>query len=558
MSILFWLACTGGVEVPPVDSEPEIDETDQVYDLDHLMRVDIELPEDDWDDLRTQSRTWATTIGQPDCQEQPFESPFTWFEARVTIDGELYERADVRKKGFLGSMNEDKPSLKLDLGEFDDEATFHGMRRLTLNNSLADASFARQCVAYGFFRDAGLPAPRCSLAQVTVNGDDLGVFVNLEPLKKPFLEREFGDDSGNLYEGTLADFREGWTGPIEKKTNESEGDFSDVEQLTEALTVPDSELFDALEPIVDVDQFLDFWASEVIVQHTDGYASNTNNYYLYADPSDGRFRFIPWGMDAVFYGEYAEDFQDEPGFQTQTVYASGVLVNRIIEHPDGPELYEAALRGMLEHWEADDALSRADRMRDVIEPEFGSRKWGAVEEQLEFLEYVVESREPDLLEALEAAPPSWPYGMRDSYCFVPQGSVQAEFSGTWESFNRDPWTYGESSLLLSLDDEPAAGPYTGGVIGGESEGAAVFYQVTSASETLHWLVYITVPPDDMKPGTVELDLGERIGAIMVLDTETMTDFEFVAYLMGDVTFEDASMDAGEPLVGSFEGQLLVF
>ena len=558
--MIWLLACTGGgVEVPAVEeTDPQVD-YDVVYDLDHLMRVDIELPEDDWDDLRTQTRTWATTIGQKDCQEQPFESPFTWFEARVTVDDQVYERADVRKKGFLGSMSEDKPSLKLDLGEFED-LDFHGQRRLTLNNSLADASFARQCVAYGFYRDAGLPAPHCSLAQVTVNGEDLGIFVNLEPLKKPFLEHQFGDDSGNLYEGTLADFREGWTGPIEKKTNEKEDDWSDIEALTAALTAPDDELFEALDPILDVDQFLSFWAGEVIVQHTDGYASNTNNYYLYADPSDGRFRFIPWGMDAVFYGEYAEDFQDEPGFQTPTVYASGLLANRIIEHPDGPERYEGALREMLERWDADDGLARADRMRDVMAPEFGNRKWEGVEDQLDFLEYVVESREPDLLDALEVAEPSWPYGMRDSYCFVPQGVVQAEFAGTYNSWSEDPWTYGESTLSFALeDDDPLAGPYSGGVVGGEDEyGNPVWYQVTSASETVHWLVYLTVPAEDMEPGVIELDLGERIGALMVLDTDTMQDFQFVAYLDGTLTLTEAGLGTGDPLVGSFDGQLLVF
>lgn len=37
-------------------------------------------------------------------------------------------------------------------------------------------------------------------------------------------------------------------------------------------------------------------AAEVLVAHWDGYAGNLNNTYLYADPSDGRFRFVPWGV----------------------------------------------------------------------------------------------------------------------------------------------------------------------------------------------------------------------------------------------------------------------
>jgi hypothetical protein len=36
-----------------------------------------------------------------------------------------------------------------------------------------------------------------------------------------------------------------------------------------------------------------------VVNHSDGYAGNTNNFYLYFDPDDGdRGVFIPWGPDA--------------------------------------------------------------------------------------------------------------------------------------------------------------------------------------------------------------------------------------------------------------------
>ena len=71
------------------------------------------------------------------------------------------------------------------------------------------------------FADAGLPVPRCNFATVAVNGEDLGLYVHIESVKDAFVERNFSDASGNLYEGTLSDFRPGWRGTYAKKTNEA-------------------------------------------------------------------------------------------------------------------------------------------------------------------------------------------------------------------------------------------------------------------------------------------------------------------------------------------------
>ena len=131
---------------------------------------------------------------------------------------------EVRKKGFIGSLSTARPSLKLDLGEFEEDWAFEGARRLTLNNAVSDPAVVRQCLTYSAFADAGLPAPRCGFARVTVNGVDLGLYVNLEPVKEPFLERHWGDSSGNLYEGTLSDFTPSMSGTLEAKTNEDETD----------------------------------------------------------------------------------------------------------------------------------------------------------------------------------------------------------------------------------------------------------------------------------------------------------------------------------------------
>ena len=69
---------------------------------------------------------------------------------------------------------------------------------------------------------AGLPAPRCNMARVSMNGDDLGIYVNVEPVKKKFLRENFSDDEGDLYEGTITDFTRAWYSTFESKTDETD------------------------------------------------------------------------------------------------------------------------------------------------------------------------------------------------------------------------------------------------------------------------------------------------------------------------------------------------
>ena len=136
-------------------------------------------------------------------------------------------------EGPLGSINPARPSLKLNLHKFieTDDVYFEQAKRFTFNNQNQDASRMRTCMAYYIFASAGVPASLYNFAHIQINDQDLGVYSNVEPIKKPMLARIFGDDEGNLYEGT-ADIRAGgFMDRIEKKTNETEDDWSDIYRL---------------------------------------------------------------------------------------------------------------------------------------------------------------------------------------------------------------------------------------------------------------------------------------------------------------------------------------
>ena len=153
-----------GASGPAAGSAPQVgvtppalavDPTAVMFDPTRVLEIAIRLDADAWNQLCAQKRTFVSVL-RGACLAQPFANPFSWFSARVTIDGQTRNNVGVRKKGFFGSLDAVKPALKIDLSQFQTNATVYGVRRLTLNNAKQDPSLIRQCIGYQLFARAGL------------------------------------------------------------------------------------------------------------------------------------------------------------------------------------------------------------------------------------------------------------------------------------------------------------------------------------------------------------------------------------------------------------------
>ena len=189
---------------------------DDIFPRDQVLEVNIKVADDDWDKLRYQTLNPIVAL-QPKRQFEEVDSPYSYVEAGVTIDGVSFPRVGIRKKGFIGSQSSSRPSIKIKLNHIDKESAIEGLTLLTFNNNQQDNSQMSQFMGYTLFNAAGSPAPRCALAKVTVNGNNLGVYAHVESVKKPLAKRGFGNSKGILYEGTVVDFHENWEGSFEKK-----------------------------------------------------------------------------------------------------------------------------------------------------------------------------------------------------------------------------------------------------------------------------------------------------------------------------------------------------
>ena len=107
---------------------------EDLFPTDRLIRVDIELPRRDWDKIRHQTRSYYQAL-HAKRQFGEMDSPYTYVEAKVTIDGVEFSQVGLRKKGFIGSQSHSRPSLKIKLNHTDKEGEIDGVTMLTLNNN---------------------------------------------------------------------------------------------------------------------------------------------------------------------------------------------------------------------------------------------------------------------------------------------------------------------------------------------------------------------------------------------------------------------------------------
>lgn len=264
--------------------------------LDNLLaegvvnEINIEISEEDWADL----------------VENPLEE--TYYAVDVTINGETLSNVALRTKGnntltSVASSDSDRYSFKIDFDYFNDGENYYGLKKLNLNNNYGDASYMREYISYRIMGEMSIPVPATSYTHITINGEEWGLYLAVEPIDEVFLERTFGDSTGDLYkpDGTGADLvyrgddMSEYPGLV-LKTNEETSDGSAILDLMKAL-----ESGEGLEDVLDVDEVLRYLAANVALANYDSYLGNTtHNYYLYEQ--DGRFTIVPWDYNYSFGG----------------------------------------------------------------------------------------------------------------------------------------------------------------------------------------------------------------------------------------------------------------
>lgn len=266
---------------------------EHIFQDDTVNEINIEIDEKDWQDML----------------DNPLEEEY--HKANITINGETVGNVAIRTKGnnsltSVASSDSDRYSFKIDFDYYDDNGNYYGLKKLCLNNNYSDNSSMREYISYKIMGELGLDVPQCGYSNITVNGEEWGLYLAVEAIDETFLATHFDDATGDLYkpegqEGTGADLVydgddiSSYTG-LNLKTNEDTSDGKEIIALMKALEDGEN-----LEDLLDVESALKYIAANVALANFDSYLGNTtHNYYLYEE--DGYFTVIPWDMNLAFGG----------------------------------------------------------------------------------------------------------------------------------------------------------------------------------------------------------------------------------------------------------------
>ncbi len=260
------------------------------YDVDSVRTIAITFEQSNWDEILDS----FYAAGQ---EERLLGT--------VVIDGVTYDSVGIRYKGtssYHPARRKNPFNIKLDYVH--DDQKIDGYGTLKLANVWSDPSFLREVLSYEIARKY-IPASLANYANVSVNGELLGLYVNVEDVGKRFMREHFGSDGNARFKGELLDPAPNyavWSYEGEDSTAyqtlfelESGAGWSELVDLMDTLNNHNA----GLDEILNVDRHLWMLAFDVLLVNLDSPLNFAHNYYLYRD-DDNRFNPIIWDLNQSF------------------------------------------------------------------------------------------------------------------------------------------------------------------------------------------------------------------------------------------------------------------
>jgi len=341
-----------------LSAEPIIDKASPIFDPTKLHEIHIEVSAQAWKAMEPRIYSIFSALFDPQPTTRPTTGPtskpryiegqrlqpnlsslqYAFVKAQVTFDGEQLHDVGLRMKGNSSYSSAEKTlhvPFKIDFNRFVPGQHFHGLNTLNLHNNAFDHSQMREHLAYQIFREAGLPASRTAYAKVllTIPGKydqkEIGLYSIVEEVDKEFLKSRFPSNKGLLMKPEtisfgLRDLGDDWKDYIpqyQPRWQATPRQSRRVIELVQLFENADDQTFkDRIESYLNVDQFLRHLAVHTITSNLDSILCVGHNYFLYLNPTDDKFYFIPWDLNLAFAGWVWLGSPDD-------------LINLSIQHP---------------------------------------------------------------------------------------------------------------------------------------------------------------------------------------------------------------------------------
>jgi spore coat protein CotH len=310
-----------------------LDPTAEFFDDTVLHDLKLWINSRDWETLKTNflSNTY-------------YPADFQWKTTTVHNVG-IRSRGNGSRSGF-------KPGLRVDIDRYSSTQKFLGLKSFVLRNNTQDPSQMHEWLSMLFFRRMGLPASREAFARLFVNNQYVGLYTIVESVDKSFLTRQFGEDTGYLFdydyptdaapyyfESRGSDAAAYVPLPFKPETHENNARPEVIANMVQAINSSGANFRAAVAEFIDLAQFIRHVATEVFLAEQDGVIGEwgMNNFFMYRPELSNQFRLIVWDKSQAFVMGQAysiwHNITDVPEANRNR------LMSRALEHADLRNLY---------------------------------------------------------------------------------------------------------------------------------------------------------------------------------------------------------------------------
>ncbi len=298
--------------------------------------------------------------------------------AEMVVDGKIYPEVGVHFRGSSSyfTVESEKKSFNIALDYGNDGQRLYGYKTLNLLNGHVDASFLREFL-YNHIAQSYVPAMKTNFVKLVINGENWGVYINLQQYNKDFLAEWFGTKEGIRWKvgpggGTLSylgDDAAAYRETYQLKTKGVEEPWTDLIALCKLFdeSTPDAELETKLPMVFNIDRALWQLAVSNVFMDDDGYIHKGGDYAIYQDVK-GRFHLVPHDSNESFRfareggrGGRGWSWGDVTDGMVSPITHAGnperPVINRLLSNPQWRARYLAHVHTVIDEWLSWEAIA---------------------------------------------------------------------------------------------------------------------------------------------------------------------------------------------------------
>ena len=259
--------------------------------------------------LTINSRDWAS-LKEHFLDNTYYPCDFKW-------SGQTVRNIGIRSRG-TGSRSGVKPGLRVDFDRYTADQKFLGLKSFILRNNTQDPSGMRERLSMALFKRMGLVAERETHARLYINNAYVGLFTIVESIDSTFLDKNFNEDAGHLYEYSF-DNAATYTVQLRLSRIGSRALHAGAVQAGNPAAgsagggaraaVLDRQrrqrrgVAHSIEEYLDMKKFVTHLAIENFLAEEDGLTGDygPNNFYFYRFVNTSKFIFLPWDKSNTFW-----------------------------------------------------------------------------------------------------------------------------------------------------------------------------------------------------------------------------------------------------------------